>query len=128
VNATIKHGFHHSTEGVGGRTVTCMCGFVTALHRTAAAAADEWRAHAGLPPVRYDLHPAWCDELHEQEPCEVHVSSVGVVAVSDDVFVTALLDDSGPDRGLVVTVSVLVAGVEVEHRIALDMPAAGGAR
>lgn len=120
MSAPVEHGFACVTKAVNGHTVECSCGFVTAHHRTEAAAADEWRAHAGLPPVRFDLHPIWCGELHEQTACDVHMTSVGIIELAEDVHLTALLDDSGPDRGLVVTVSVLTRTGEVDHRIPID--------
>lgn len=128
MSAEITHGFHHSTEGVGGRTVACTCGFETGHHRTAAAAADEWRAHAGLPPVRFDLHPVWCDELYADEACVMHHGWLGMLLVTDDVHVVATLDDTGPDRGLVVTVGVLTDKGETNHRIPLDLTPRPGRR
>lgn len=128
MNATQDHRFHHSTDGVGGKTVSCFCGFETAHHKTAAAAADEWRAHAGLPPVRFDLHPIWCDELHADQPCPVHMGSLGMLLVTDEAHVLADMDDSGPDRGLVVTVTVLTDLGETNHRIPIEITPKPGRR
>lgn len=128
MNATTEHRFSYATDGVNGRTVGCSCGFQTAHHRLASAAADEWRAHAGLPPVRPDLHPAWCDELYEQTACDIHVGSLGVIALGDAFHVIAVMDDSGPDRSLVVTVSVLTDNSETEHRIPVDLSPKPGKR
>lgn len=128
VPSTVKHGFAYTSKGINGCSVACQCGFVTALHRKEADAADEWRAHAGLPPVRPDLHPLWCDELYADTACEVHMTGVGIIELAEDVHLTALLDDSGPDRGLVVTVSVLTRTAEVNHRIAIEPAPKSGKR
>lgn len=129
MNAIQEHEFHHTSTGDGGSSVTCSCGFTTALHRRVLDAVDAWRSHAGLPPIRPDLHPAWCDDIHEQEACSVHVGSFGLLSLgNDDALVTAMLDDSGPDRGLVATVSVMAGHNEVEYRIPLDTSPKPGKR
>lgn len=79
-------------------------------------------------PLYPDLHPRWCDELYVDQPCETHVGSIGLVELAEGVHLVALLDDSGPARGLVVTVSVLTATAEVNHRVILDPPPAAGKR
>lgn len=120
MSAPLQHGFRCASSGIGGETVTCVCGFMTALHATRAAATDEWRTHAGLPPIRSDLHPVWCDDLHEQEPCATHLGSFGQLPLADDAHVTAVLEDTGPDRGLVVTVTVLTRTAEVDYPVAIE--------
>lgn len=107
-------------HGHGGHDIRCACGWRTQLHRTELQATVEWREHAGEPPIRPDLHPMWCDEIHEQEACDVHVGSVGVLTIADDTHVTTLLANAGPDGGLVATVTVVGKVGDVSHDIPLD--------
>lgn len=117
---TDRHDARRFGHGDGGHDVWCSCGWKSQLHRTGLQAVVEWREHAGEPPIRPDLHPMWCDDIHEQRDCEVHFGSIGLLRIADDVRVTALLDNSGPDGGLVVNVTVVGSVGDVTHQIPID--------
>lgn len=79
-------------------------------------------------PVYPELHPRWCDELYVPEACEVHMTGIGLIEVADDVHLSVLLDDSGENRGLVVTVSVLSRTGEVNHPVPIELEPKPGKR
>jgi hypothetical protein len=68
-----QHRIHSWSQGTEGHDAECGCGWRSAKHPSLAEAADEWRAHAGLPPVEPVTHPGWCDPQRcEVDKCGPH--------------------------------------------------------